>query len=289
MPTLRVLRSVPELRGALHEQRSAGQRIGFVPTMGALHAGHASLVERARALSDCVVVSIFVNPLQFGPKEDLAQYPRTPDADIALLETSGCRFLFMPAVEEIYPQGFFTTVHMPGMTEVLCGRSRPGHFDGVLTVVLKLLNMVQPDVACFGRKDFQQALLIRRMVRDLNLPVQIEVCPTLREADGLAMSSRNRYLSAPERAVAIGLRAALLQMDRAFRAGQRDAATLTELGRTRIAAEPRFRLDYLEVRDAQDLSQRCGSVQTGDVVAVAAFLGSARLIDNALLGMETAP
>ena len=289
MAALRVVRSVTALRRALEDERLSGQRIGFVPTMGALHAGHASLVQHATQVSDVVVSSIFVNPLQFGPKEDLAHYPRTPEADMALLEAAGCRVLFLPEVSEVYPQGFCTTVHLPGLSEVLCGRSRPGHFSGVLTVVLKLLNMVQPDVACFGRKDFQQALLIARMVRDFNLPVQVEVCPTLREADGLAMSSRNRYLSAEERVAAPALRAAVLAMDAAFRAGERAAASLLALGRARIATVPRFALDYLELRNPQDLSERDGAVKQGDLVAVAAQLGSARLIDNGLLGTEEAP
>ncbi len=284
MPTIPIIRTVAELRAVLAERRRAGERIGFVPTMGALHAGHGSLVTAARREHQCVVASIFVNPLQFGPNEDLASYPRTPERDLALLAEHGCALLFMPEVAEMYSAGSVTRLHQTGLTDVLCGRSRPGHFDGVLTVVLKLLLQVQPDTAFFGRKDFQQALVIRRMVRDLDVPVSIATCPIHREADGLAMSSRNRYLSAEERAVAPELFAALRGVNDGFLRGERRAATLVELGRVALARGSRWGIDYLEVCDPETLEERGAEARAGDLVAVAAKLGPARLIDNLLLG-----
>jgi pantoate--beta-alanine ligase len=286
MSALPVVRSVAALRAELCARRRAGERVAFVPTMGALHAGHASLITAARQRHTTVVASIFVNPLQFGPNEDLSRYPRTPEQDIELLQAHGCALLFMPEVEEMYPPGSLTRVQQTGLSEVLCGRSRPGHFDGVLTVVLKLFMQVQPDTAYFGRKDYQQALVIRRMVRDFNLPLDIEVCPIHREQDGLAMSSRNRYLSAEERAVAPQLFAALRHVNTAFGSGERSAAALVERGRMFLAREKRWTLDYLEVREPETLAARDGEVQFGDVVAIAARLGPARLIDNILLGEE---
>lgn len=283
-----VVRTVPELRQALTARRSAGRRIGFVPTMGALHEGHASLVDAARSENDVVVASVFVNPMQFGPHEDLAAYPRTLDADRALLAEHGCDLLFAPLPDAIYPRGFRTRVTMEGLTDVLCGASRPGHFDGVLTVVLKLLNMVQPHRAYFGAKDYQQVLVIRTMARDLDLDVAVRTCPIVREADGLAMSSRNRYLGPEERAQAVGLRAAVLAMDAAFRHGERSVAALLETGAREIAARPLLRPDYLEIRDAEDLSPRTVEASEGDLVALAVHAGEARLIDNGRLGRENA-
>lgn len=280
-----VANTVSELRDRLLPVRRAGRSIGFVPTMGALHEGHASLIRIARLACDVVVSSIFVNPLQFGPTEDLARYPRTLENDMRLLARDGCDILFAPEASEMYPEGFRTHVDMRGLVDVLCGRSRPTHFGGVLTVVLKLLNQVGPDVAFFGRKDFQQALVIRRMVRDLDVPVRIEVCPIVREPDGLAMSSRNRYLTPEERAEAPVLRQAVLSMERAFRGGERDASRLVARGLDLIGAHPAFRLDYLEIRDPDTLADR-REARDGDLVAVAAYLGKARLIDNGLLGQE---
>ncbi len=284
-PGLEVVTTVAALRKAVAAHRRAGRTVGFVPTMGALHEGHASLVRLAKGGTDVVVASIFVNPLQFGPNEDLARYPRTPEADQRLLAANGCRLLFLPGVEDMYPDGFATRVELGGLTEVLCGKSRPGHFSGVLTVVLKLLNQVAPEIAYFGRKDFQQALVIRRMARDLDLPVKIEVCPIVREEDGLALSSRNRYLEAAERAQAPALRKAILAMDRAFRGGERDVAALLALGHATLARAPLFRLDYLELRDPETLVLRT-KAEAGDLVAAAAWIGRARLIDNGLLGRE---
>jgi pantoate--beta-alanine ligase len=232
------------------------------------------------------VVSIFVNPLQFGPGEDLERYPKTPEADLRYLDELGADLLFLPAASDIYPPGFSTRVEMTDLTGVLCGASRPGHFSGVLTVVLKLLNMVAPACAFFGRKDYQQALVIRRMCRDLDLPVEIVTCPIVREPDGLALSSRNRYLNPEDRVQALALRAAVLAMDRRFGQGCRDLAGLLAAGRSELAARDRVRPDYLEIRDPQSLAPRAGEARHGDLVAVAAWLGETRLIDNGLFGEE---
>lgn len=277
-------RSVRVLREVLTHVRKEGRSVGFVPTMGALHEGHGSLVDASVSENSLTVASIFVNPTQFGPGEDLGSYPRTPDADARLLESRGCGLLWMPDGDEMYPEGFRTRVAMDGLTGVLCGKSRPAHFGGVLTVVLKLLNQVQPDAAYFGRKDYQQALVVERMVRDLDVPVRIRVCPIVREPDGLAMSSRNRYLSPAEREAAPLLRKALLAMDGRFRAGERGAAALIEEGLSVLSRSPLIRLDYLEIRDGRTLDEVAGQASPGDLAAVAANLGRARLIDNHILG-----
>ena len=250
--------------------------------MGALHQGHLSLVRAARAKCDFVVVSIFVNPTQFGPQEDLSKYPRTLERDCALLEREGVELVFVPEVEEMYPAGAVTWVTVEGLSERLCGRSRPGHFRGVTTVVAKLFHIVQPDTAFFGQKDAAQAAIIRRMVRDLAMPVEIVVCPIVREADGLALSSRNVYLTAEQRTQALGLSRALGEVEAAFRGGERDAAKLAALGRAVVAAEPGVRLDYFEIVDADDL-EPVGEA-AGALVAVAAWVGTTRLIDNVVLG-----
>lgn len=282
---LGITSTVSELRTWIAAERNRGRTIGFVPTMGALHDGHLSLIHAALASCDVAVASIFVNPMQFGPSEDLSRYPRTPDTDIRLLTSAGCHYLFMPDVSEMYPEGFRTRIEMSDLLLVLCGRTRPTHFQGVLTIVLKLLNQVRPDAAFFGRKDYQQALVIRRMVKDLDVPVRIETCPIIREADGLALSSRNRYLTPEERADAPGLRRAILAADRAFRDGTRDVARLVAAGLQALAAHPRFRPDYFEIRDPETLAERT-EARAGDLVAAAAFIGRARLIDNGLLGQE---
>ena len=284
-----VVQTVAALRSALAPHRAAGRSIGFVPTMGALHAGHASLIDASRRRDDVVVASIFVNPKQFGPGEDLDAYPRTLEADRELLGAHGCDLLFAPTPEVMYPAGFRTTVTMAGLPEVLCGRSRPGHFDGVLTVVLKLFNMVAPDRAYFGAKDFQQALILQTMARDLDLPLEVCVCPIVREADGLAMSSRNLYLDAAARAEALALRQAVLAMDAAFRGGERRVPALLATAGTVLEAHAGVRLDYLEIRAADDLEARLSDAHEGDLVAIAAHVGAARLIDNGRLGRETAP
>jgi pantoate--beta-alanine ligase len=269
-----------ELRALVSAWRRAGERIAFVPTMGNLHAGHGSLVGRASELADRVIVSIFVNPLQFGPNEDFAAYPRTPDEDRRVLESLHVDLLFAPEVGDIYPRGQESTarVHVPGFEDILCGAFRPGHFMGVATVVTKLLNIVQPDVAVFGEKDFQQLLIIRRAALDLCMPVEIVGVRTAREADGLAMSSRNRYLSAEQRAVAPAIFAELERARTAIESGATDLAAIARRG-SEALQQAGFRPDYFEIRDAATLEE--ASAQSRElVVLTAARIGRARLIDN---------
>jgi pantoate--beta-alanine ligase len=280
--SLRIVRSVADLRAALEPARRAGRRIGLVPTMGAFHDGHRSLMERAAATCDVVVVSLFVNPTQFGPSEDLSAYPRDEARDAAIAAGAGVDLLFAPPVEEVYPDGFATSVSVGGLTDGLEGAHRPGHFDGVATVVAKLLNMVQPTVAFFGQKDAQQALVIRRLVRDLNLPVRVEVCPTVREADGLAMSSRNAYLGAEDRARAVGLSRALDAAAAAIAAGERDAERVAATGRA-VLAEHGIEAEYFALVSEETLAP-VATIDGGAVLlAVAARVGPARLIDNVLV------
>jgi pantoate--beta-alanine ligase len=271
------------MRSASRAARRAGGRLGFVPTMGALHEGHLSLVQAARAASDVVAASIFVNPTQFGPNEDLAKYPRSFERDCELLEREGVELLFAPAVEEMYPAGAVTWVTVEGLSDKLDGRSRPGHFRGVTTVVAKLFHVVEPDAAFFGQKDAAQVAIIRRMVRDLNLAVELVVCPIVREADGLAMSSRNAYLDAEQRKRALVLHRSLMRVQQLAGAGERSAARLLAAGRDEIASESSVRLDYFEIVDAETLD-RVEEVSGGALVAVAAYVGSTRLIDNVVLG-----
>lgn len=283
---MNTVKTVRELRAAIARARSEGKRIALVPTMGNLHAGHAALVAKAGQRADFVVASIFVNPLQFGPTEDLDKYPRTLAADQAKLLEAGCHLLFAPGVEEMYPDGMDgqTKVSVPGVSEGLCGGSRPGHFDGVSTVVCKLLNMVQPDMALFGEKDFQQLAVIRKMVRDLNIPVQIFGEPTVRAEDGLALSSRNGYLSAEQRAIAPVIQRTLKQLAEQLRGGSRDFAALLEAGRQQIEGAG-LRMDYLDIREA--LSLRPATVEDKHlVILAAAFLGTTRLIDNLPLQLD---
>jgi pantoate--beta-alanine ligase len=278
---MRTIRAIGALREHLQLERSAARTIGLVPTMGAFHAGHVSLMERARETCDVVVVSLFVNPTQFGPSEDLAAYPRDERRDAENAAAAGVDVLFAPSTEEIYPDGFQTTVRVGPLADSLEGAQRPGHFDGVATVVTKLLSIVQPDVAFFGQKDAQQALIVRRVVRDLDLPVRIEVCPTVREPDGLAMSSRNAYLAPPERERAVALRRALDAAEQAVAAGERDAGAVATAARgamTPFDVEP----EYLALVDADTLTPV--ELIDGEVlVALAARVGPARLIDNALI------
>ncbi len=268
-----------DLRRLVTQWRTAGERVAFVPTMGNLHAGHGSLVHRANELADRVVVSVFVNPLQFGPNEDFAAYPRTPQDDARLLESLGVDVLFMPEVDEMYPRGQEATarVQVPGIDSILCGAFRPGHFTGVATIVAKLLNLVQPDVALFGEKDYQQLMIIRRAVEDLCMPMEIVGVATTREADGLAMSSRNRYLSADDRRVAPVIFAELERTRKAIEAGSSDFAGLERAGLEALKRSG-FRPDYFSIRDAQTL----GEPGTGGdfVILTAARIGRARLIDN---------
>ena len=264
------------------EQR-VGRRVGFVPTMGALHEGHLSLVRAARAQCDVVAVSIFVNPTQFGPNEDLAKYPRSFEQDKAMLESGGVSAIFYPSVEEMYRAGATTWVAVEGLSERLDGRSRPGHFRGVTTVVSKLFNIVQPQFAFFGQKDAAQVAVIRKMVRDLNFDVQIVVCPIVREQDGLAMSSRNAYLSSQQRKQALVLSQSLEQVRRLHQQGENSAEKLIAAGKQVMAEEPAVKLDYFEVVDPDTLKP-VRDVAKGTLVAVAAYVGTTRLIDNLLLG-----
>jgi pantoate--beta-alanine ligase len=281
---MRTVRTVTELRRAVAGARAEGNSVALVPTMGSLHEGHLSLVRRAASDCDFVVVSLFVNPSQFGPGEDYERYPRDEERDAALATAAGAALLFAPTVLEMYPTGFTTTVSVAGLTDVLCGA--PGsrgasHFDGVATVVTKLLNMCAPDVAYFGQKDYQQSLVIRQAVRDLDMPVRIEVGPTVRDADGLALSSRNAYLSAPDRERALSLSRALRATERvAADGGTRDdvtAAARAELDAAGVDPE------YLEVLAAGDLSAPAWQPGEQVVVAIAAQVGPARLIDNTLI------
>lgn len=262
--------------------RGAGRRVGFVPTMGALHEGHLSLVRLARAQCDLVVVSIFVNPAQFGPNEDFSTYPRTFEKDAAMLASEGVDYIFFPPVEEIYATGSVTWVTVEGLTDKLDGRSRPGHFRGVSTVVARLFNIVQPDLAYFGQKDGAQVAVIRRMVRDLHFDTGIVVGPIVREPDGLAMSSRNVYLNARERSQALVLSRALERVKTLALAGETNAAKLAAAGREEMALEPGARLDYFEIVDWNTLDP-AEDVSQGALVAVAAYVGKTRLIDNLVL------
>ncbi len=270
--------TIADVRRRVGDWRAAGERVAFVPTMGNLHEGHLTLVRRAREVASRVVVSIFVNPLQFGPGEDFERYPRTLAADRMALEGVSADLLFLPAETEMYPNGrdACTQVEVPGLSGILCGASRPGHFRGVATVVTKLLNIVQPDVALFGEKDYQQLLVIRRLAADLDLPVAIAGVPTCREADGLAMSSRNGYLSAEERARAPSLNRTLRQIAERLAAGEGDYNALEQAGKEALLAAG-LRPDYLAIR-AADLGEPARGKPL--VVLGAAWLGSTRLIDN---------
>lgn len=277
---MRTVTTIQELREA---RRALPGPVGFVPTMGYLHEGHLSLVRRARAENASVAVSIFVNPAQFGPAEDFERYPRDPERDAAMLRKAGTDLLFMPSAEEMYPAGYDTWVEVGGVTARLEGAERPGHFRGVATVVTKLFNLVQPDRAYFGQKDAQQLVVIRKLTRDLNLPVEIVPCPTVREPDGLAMSSRNVYLSPEERREALALSRALREAERLFAAGERDAGVLRERMRAVIAeGAPRGRIDYVSVADVETLAE-LERVDRRALASLAVRFPSARLIDNTVL------
>lgn len=286
MPAPLVVHTVAELREHVARARRAGQTIGLVPTMGALHAGHVSLVERSQRECGYTVATIFVNPLQFGPQEDYTRYPRTLESDCAKLATASCDLVFAPNVAEVYPRGpqhaRATYVEVTGVTEMLEGASRPGHFRGVATVVLKLFNMAAPDVAYFGQKDYQQATLIRQMTADLNLPLEIRVCPIVREPDGLAMSSRNVYLSPAERQQALTLSRALAAARQAVASGERDATRVLAAMRAVFAAEPAVQLEYTALVDPETLVD-VPHLKSTVVALVAARVGTTRLIDNELL------
>lgn len=282
-----VLNSIKQMQDLSLKLKSAGKSIGLVPTMGYLHEGHLSLARRARMENDIVVMSNFVNPLQFGPKEDFATYPRDLDRDNKLAESVGVDYVFAPSGEEMYPEGYSTYVEVKGgATEKMCGRSRPGHFLGVTTVVLKLFLITQPDRAYFGQKDAQQAIIIRKMVKDLNLPLEIVTCPIVRERDGLALSSRNSYLSPEEREHALALPKALAAGQQLIQQGERDPARVREEILRVLESSPGIRVDYVEVVDGRTLDEL--SVLQGDVLlAAAVFVGKTRLIDN--IDLEVVP
>jgi pantoate--beta-alanine ligase len=279
---LKICTTINEMRAESRAVRGAGKRLGFVPTMGALHQGHLSLVRAGRASSDVVAASIFVNPTQFAPNEDLAKYPRSFDNDRELLHQEGVELLFAPSVEEMYPASAVTWVTVEGLSDKLDGRSRPGHFRGVTTVVAKLFHVVEPDAAFFGQKDAAQVAIIRRMGHDLNLPVEIVVCPIVREPDGLAMSSRNAYLEPEQRKQALLLHRSLLRVQGLAAVGEQHAAKLLVAGREEFAEESSVRLDYFEVVNPDTLDP-VDDVSDGALVAVAAFVGNTRLIDNIVL------
>jgi pantoate--beta-alanine ligase len=300
---VKTLASIEEMRAASRAFKVAGKRLGFVPTMGALHEGHLSLVGAARSSCDTVAASIFVNPTQFGPNEDLAKYPRSFERDCAMLEREGVEFVFAPSAEEMYPIDSrapspesradksrflapLTSVTVEGLSDKLDGQSRPGHFRGVTTVVTKLFHIVEPDAAFFGQKDAAQVAVIRRMVHDLNLAVEIVVCPIVREPDGLAMSSRNAYLDPQQRKQALVLHRSLMRVRALVDAGQAATAKLAAAAREEFRAEPSVRLDYFEIVDPDTLDP-LESVSGGALVAVAAFVGSTRLIDNVLIGKRS--
>jgi pantoate--beta-alanine ligase len=276
---MKICKTIPEMRAECRAARHEGKRLGFVPTMGALHEGHLSLVRAAKGKCDVVAASIFVNPTQFGPTEDLSKYPRTFDRDRELLEKKNVDLLFAPSVEEMYPAGAMTWVVVEGLGDKLDGRSRPGHFRGVTTIVAKLFHVVEPDAAFFGQKDAAQVAIIRRMVRDLNFAVEIIACPIVREPDGLAMSSRNAYLDAEQRRAALVLHGALVRMKKMWEGGESSTRKLIEAGRDEMGKEKSVRIDYVEVVDPDGLDA-VENAGRGALVAVAAFFGTTRLIDN---------
>lgn len=279
---MQILTTILETRQQLAAVRTSGKVIGFVPTMGALHAGHMSLVEACRKTCDYTVASIFVNPLQFGPNEDFAKYPRQLETDYARLEAAGVDLVFVPQAEEMYPPGNQTIVEVPKLAELWEGPIRPGHFRGVATVVMKLFQIVQPDAAFFGQKDFQQAAILRRMVTDLNVPVEIVVCPTVRESDGLAMSSRNVYLNPNQREAATVLSQALFAANRLVEQGEQQVEPLLGVMQNVFLTQPEVEIEYACIADPETL-EPIEQIDQSAVALVAAKVGSTRLIDNLLL------
>lgn len=283
-----VYSTVSAARAACDTLRAEGHRLGLVPTMGALHAGHLALIDHAKTLADRVMVSIFVNPTQFGPGEDFSRYPRMLEKDVEQCARRGVDLVFAPDALEMYPEGERTRVHVAGLTESLCGASRPGHFDGVATIVTKLFAVAGPCTAVFGRKDYQQLKVIQRMARDLLLPVRVVGHPTVREPDGLALSSRNQYLSEAERQMALAIPRGLRDANRAFDAGERNSARLRG-GLERALESAGLRIDYVSVADPETLEPFSEAVPERALLAVAVFAGSTRLIDNMVLGEERPP
>jgi len=279
---MRIVKSIAEMQNVSRELRTGGAVLGFVPTMGALHEGHLSLVRRARSECEIVVASIFVNPLQFAPGEDFSRYPRTFEEDCRLLETERIEVLFAPEATEMYPDGAATTVTVSGIGDRLDGASRPGHFTGVATIVAKLFHVVNPERAYFGQKDAAQLAVLRQMVRDLNFDVELVGCAIVRDPSGLALSSRNKYLSAEDREHALALHRTLLRMEQMIAGGERRSAVLVSSGMETLQAVAGVRVDYLAIVDAKSLLP-VASVETGTLVAVAAYVGETRLIDNFLV------
>jgi pantoate--beta-alanine ligase len=280
---VRQIETIAGVRAAIATARARGERIGFVPTMGFLHEGHLRLVDEAKRMTGCVVMSLFVNPTQFGPNEDFSRYPRDVTGDVAKAEARSVDLLFLPSVAEMYPTPPSLHVMADDLPTRWEGEVRRGHFSGVLTVVAKLFNIVAPDVAVFGRKDYQQATLIRRMVRELNFPIEIVVAPTVRERDGLALSSRNTYLDASARTNGLALVTSLRAVPAAFAAGERSGSRLTAAGRETLAAYPDVRVDYFAVVDPTDM-RPVATASADSVAIVAARVGATRLIDNMILG-----
>jgi pantoate--beta-alanine ligase len=277
---MQVVRTIGEYRAA--RAQLAGP-VGLFPTLGGVHAGHLALVDQARSECASVVGWLFLNPTQFGPAEDLDRYPRDEAADLAQLEQHGVDLLLNPPLKEIYPEGFDTLVHVGGITDRLEGDRRPGHFDGVTTIVLKLLNIMQPDRAYFGEKDAQQLRAVRQLVRDLNLPIEIVACPTVRDPDGLALSSRNAYLSAEERANALALSRALRLAQAAFASGERDADRLRAIAHAELEAAPLVRIDYVSLADDETLIEQSSQIELPALLSLAAHVGKTHLIDNITL------
>jgi pantoate--beta-alanine ligase len=278
-PPFEIIRDPKAMRARVEDLRRDGRRIAVVPTMGALHEGHLTLLRAARERADIVILTIFVNPTQFGPNEDLSRYPRDEAGDLAKAKTCGIDLAFCPEASAMYPSGAQTFVEVRELQKPLCGASRPGHFAGVATIVTKLFHITNPHVAVFGEKDYQQLAIIRRMVRDLDFGIEIVGVPIVRETDGLALSSRNAYLSAEQRQAALSLSKGLAAAEAAFKAGERDANKLVAAARAELQAEHLMRIDYLELRDADELSV-IDAVKSRAVMAIAAFVGTTRLIDN---------
>jgi pantoate--beta-alanine ligase len=279
---MKVIKKIDEMRSVASGIKSGGMSVGFVPTMGYLHEGHLSLVRESLRKADVTVVSIFVNPTQFGPREDFKQYPRDFKRDSEILEREGVDYLFAPEADEIYPQGYRTYVEVHDLQGKLCGRSRPSHFRGVCTVVLKLFNIVNPDISFFGQKDAQQAIILKRMVKELNLDIKIEALPIIREEDGLALSSRNNYLTQKERKAALILSKSLKEAQSMIEKGQRDAARIIEGMKEKIGSEPLAKIDYVEIVDLDNLNP-VSRIEGEALAALAVFIGKVRLIDNKIL------
>ncbi len=282
---MKTIRKIEKMKSALMEIRSTEKSVGFVPTMGYLHEGHISLVKASLADTDCTVVSIFVNPTQFGPKEDFEKYPRDLERDSRLLEELGVDLLFCPDSTEMYPKDYLTYVEVENLQDTLEGRTRPGHFRGVCTVVMKLFNIVRPDVAFFGQKDAQQAVLLKKMISDLNMDVRIEVKPTVREEDGLALSSRNVYLNPEQRKAALCLSRSLNEAARMIRSGERRTALLMDRMKKIIDSEDLAKLDYIAIVDTDSL-EPLKKIKKEALIALAVFFGSVRLIDNMMVSVE---